>query len=102
MAYARIKITSTEIDKINELIAQIKDISEKAGVKLKGPIPLPTKVLRIATMRNAFGRGYETIQRFEMRIHKRIVDMELNDNALRMIMRVPISHGVNVEIEIVN
>ncbi|MEM2115649.1 MAG: 30S ribosomal protein S10 [Candidatus Woesearchaeota archaeon] len=102
MAYARIKITSTDVKKINELISQIKDIAEKAGVEVKGPIPLPTKILRIATMRNAFGRGYETIQRFEMRIHKRILDITLNDYALRMIMRVPISHGVNVEIEIVN
>ena len=36
---ARIKITSTEINKINQVCDYIKEISTKTGVDMRGPIP---------------------------------------------------------------
>ena len=44
---ARIKIASADIDKVNQTCEYIKSISEKTGVPIKGPIPLPTKKLKI-------------------------------------------------------
>jgi len=46
MGKARIKLASTDIDKINDVCKYISDISEKTGVAMKGPIPLPTKRLK--------------------------------------------------------
>jgi len=42
---ARIKLTSTDTDKLGEVCQEIKDIAKKTGVKIVGPIPLPTKKL---------------------------------------------------------
>ncbi|MCD6464138.1 30S ribosomal protein S10 [Candidatus Woesearchaeota archaeon] len=101
MQKARIKIASTDINKVNQVCEYIKSISEKTGVVMRGPIPLPTKKLRIATRKSPDGEGSETWERYEMRIHKRIIDLGLDERALRLVMRVPIPEGLNIEIEII-
>ena len=49
MNKARIKLESQVYNDLDGVCTQIKDIAKKAGVELKGPIPLPTKKLRITT-----------------------------------------------------
>ncbi|HZX45548.1 MAG TPA: 30S ribosomal protein S10 [Candidatus Nanoarchaeia archaeon] len=101
MQKARIKLASTEISKINEVCEYIKDIATKTGVDMRGPIPLPTKKLKVTTRKGPDGRGSSTWDRFEMRIYKRVVDLGLDERALRLVMRVPIPEGLNIEIEMV-
>ena len=45
MNQARIKLTGTDPEKINYVCDQLKKISERTGVDISGPIPLPTKKL---------------------------------------------------------
>ncbi|MBW2979461.1 30S ribosomal protein S10 [Candidatus Woesearchaeota archaeon] len=98
---ARIKIVSTDINKINQVCQYIKDIAEKTGVVMRGPIPLPTKRLRVTTRRSPDGEGTETWDRFEIRVHKRLIDLGIDERALRLVMRVPIPEGLHIEIEMV-
>ncbi len=98
---ARIKLASTEIDKINQICSDIKDIAEKTGVKLHGPIPLPTKKLKVTTRKAPSGEGKATWERYEMRVHKRLIDLSADERTLRLVMRVPIPEGLNIEIEMV-
>lgn len=102
MQKARIKLASIDIDKLNQTCDYIKDIAEKTGVDIRGPIPLPTKKLKLTTRRSPCGNGSETFERFEMRIHKRLIDLGLDERALRLVMRVPIPEGLNIEIEMVD
>jgi small subunit ribosomal protein S10 len=102
MQKARIKIASTDIDKVNEVCAYIKDISEKTGVEIRGPIPLPTKKLKLATRKSPSGEGKATWERYEMRVHKRLVDIGIDERALRLVMRVPIPEGLHIEIEMID
>ncbi len=102
MQKARIKLASMEIDKINEVCASIKDIVDKTGVEMRGPIPLPTKKLRVTTRKSPDGEGTETWERYEMRIHKRLIDLGIDERALRLVMRVPIPDGLNIEIEMID
>lgn len=99
MQKARIKIASTDIKKINETCEYISDIAEKTGVDMRGPIPLPTKKLKVTTRRAPSGEGKATWERYEMRIHKRLIDLGIDERALRLVMRVPIPEGLNIEIE---
>ena len=99
---ARIKLASTEIDKINQICNDIKDIADKTGVGLKGPIPLPTKKLKVTTRKSPDGEGKASWERYEMRIHKRLIDMSADERTLRLVMRVPIPEGINIEIEMVD
>ena len=101
MARTRIKLASIDINKLNELISNIKEITSKAGVLIRGPIPLPTKKLRITTRKSPCGDGKATFDKFEMRIHKRLIDMPADERVLHSIMRMPIPKEVNVEIEMI-
>jgi len=102
MQKARIKLASVDIDKLNQTCAFIKDISDKTGVEMRGPIPLPTKRMKIATRKAPCGRGSATWERYEMRVHKRMIDLGLDERALRLVMRVPIPEGLNIEIEMID
>ena len=98
---ARIKLASADIDKVNQVCAAIQEIAEKTGVELKGPIPLPTKRLKITTKKSPSTEGKRSWDRFEMRIHKRLVDLSADERTLRLVMRVPIPEGLNIEIEMI-
>mgnify|MGYP001580862398 CR=1 FL=1 len=102
MQKARIKLASTDIDKINETCKFIADISEKTGVVMRGPVPLPTKKLRITTRKSPSGEGKASWERYEMRVHKRMIDLGLDERALRLVMRVPIPEGLHIEIEMID
>lgn len=99
MAVVRIKLSSVDITQLNEITDTIKDIAKKAGVVAKGPIPLPTKRLKITTRKSPCGDGTATFDRFEMRIHKKIIDLPSNDKVLHSVMRLPIPRSVNIKIE---
>ncbi len=100
MQVARVKLSSMDHKKLDEVANQIKEIAEKFGASVSGPIPLPTKILRITTRKAVSGRGAETYEKWQMRIHKRVLDIGLNERALRHIMRIEVPDGVHIEIEL--
>lgn len=102
MQKARIKLASTEIDKINAVCRSIQEIADKTGVNMRGPVPLPTKKLRLTTRKGPDGGGTSTWDHFEMRVHKRLIDLGIDERALRLVMRIPIPEGLNIEIEMID
>jgi small subunit ribosomal protein S10 len=95
---ARIFLTGTDSKKVEGVCDQIKMIAERTGAKMSGPIPLPTKHLRVPCRKSPDGEGTETWDRWEMRIHKRLIDLDAQDRALRQLMRIQVPDGVNIEI----
>jgi len=102
MTTVRIKLQSVDIDKLNEVINRIKTIASGAGIPISGPIPLPTKRLKITTRKSPCGDGTASFDRFEMRIHKRLIDLPANDRILHNIMRISIPRTVKIKIEMVD
>ncbi|HDM25000.1 MAG TPA: 30S ribosomal protein S10, partial [Thermoplasmatales archaeon] len=92
---ARISLTGTDPKKLDEVCTQIKTLAERTGVALKGPVPLPTKRLRVPCRKSPDGEGSETWDRWEMRIHKRLIDLDASDRALRQLMRIQVPDGVH-------
>jgi small subunit ribosomal protein S10 len=95
----RIKLSSINISQLNEIAETIMGIAEKAGVTAQGPIPLPTKRLKVTTRKSPCGDGTATFDRFEMRIHKRVIDLPSSDKVLHSIMKLAIPKSVNIKIE---
>ncbi len=96
----RIKLVSTSVEDLDAVCNEIKRIAQRTGVKMKGPIPLPIKRLRVVTRKAPSGQGYETFDHWELRIHKRIIDMEADEKAMRLLMRTRVPPTVRVEIEV--
>jgi small subunit ribosomal protein S10 len=102
MARVRIKLASVNLEHLNRICEDIKDISKKAGIDMRGPIPLPTKRLKITTRKSPCGSGKASFDRFEMRIFKRIIDLPSEERVLHSIMRVPMPRDLNIQIEMVD
>lgn len=100
MEKARIILIGKDVREVEDVAKQIVGITEKTGANYSGPIPLPTKKLKITTRKSPDGEGTETWERWEMRIHKRVIDVDANERSLRQIMRVQVPDGVHIEIEL--
>ena len=92
-AKARISLSGTDPHRIDRVCRQIKTISERTGVAMWGPIPL-----LVPCRKSPDGEGSETWDRWEMRIHKRLIDIDADERALRQLMRIEVPDGVNIEI----
>lgn len=100
MRKARIKLTSPDFKVLDEICEKILEIAGRTGVKHSGKIPLPTKKLVIPTRKGMSAGGTESYEKWQMRIHKRLVDIEADERTLRRVMRVEIPENVHVEIEL--
>jgi small subunit ribosomal protein S20e len=61
---------------------------------------MPTKVLKITTRKTPNGEGSKTWDRYEMRIHKRVIDIQSPAHIVRKITAYNMEAGVNIEITV--
>ncbi len=95
---ARIRLSGLNPKDLDRICQQIKEIALKTGVEISGPIPLPTRRLVIPVRKAPDGEGSETYDHWELRIHKRLIDIAADERALRQIMRIQVPKDVNIEI----
>ncbi|VDM16387.1 unnamed protein product [Wuchereria bancrofti] len=104
----RIRITLTS-QNVREEFSMYKNIvvceqlingAKEKNLFMKGPIRMPTKVLRITTRKTPCGEGSKTWDRFQMRIHKRLINMHSPSDVLKQITSISIEPGVDVEVTI--
>jgi len=97
---ARIKLTSTNIENLTQVCQDIRSITEKTGVKVRGPQPLPTKKLKVVTRKAPSGQGTNTYDRWEMRVHRRLIDLDADDRTMRQLMRLRVPEDVFIEVNL--
>ncbi len=97
---ARILLSGNDYKKVEEVCNEIKSIAQRTGVELHGPVPLPTKRLIVPVRKTPCGDGSATWDKWEMRVHKRLIDIEADERALRQLMRIQIPDGIHIEIEL--
>lgn len=100
MKKARVKLSSTEPEKVDGLASDIVEVSEEYNADVSGPVPLPTENLKLTTRKAPDGEGASTFESWEMRVHKRLIDVSESERALRQIMRVHVPEGVSIEVEL--
>lgn len=94
----RITLTSTNVRALEKVSSSIIKNAVKFNVTKKGPVRMPTKALSIATRKTPNGEGSKTWEHYEMRIHKRYVDLEAPSSLVKNITALTIEPGVDVEI----
>lgn len=78
--------TSYEIFLFPSVCADLIKGAKEKSLKVKGPVRMPTKVLRITTRKTPCGEGSKTWDRFQMRIHKRLIDLHSPSEIVKQIV----------------
>ncbi|GBG26602.1 40S ribosomal protein S20 [Hondaea fermentalgiana] len=94
----RITLTSRNVKNLEKVCTEIKRSANDKKLKVSGPVRLPTKVLRLTTRKSPCGEGTNTWDRFEMRIHKRVIDLVSPQEEVKQITSISIEPDVTVEI----
>lgn len=97
---ARIKLTSGNLPNLEAVCKEIRGVVEKTGIRARGPQPLPTKKLKIVTRKAPSGQGTHTFDRWEMRVHRRLIDVDADDRTMRQLMRLHVPEDVFIEVSL--
>ncbi|WVR03909.1 40S ribosomal protein S20 [Kwoniella sp. DSM 27419] len=96
----RITLTSKNVKPLEKFCGDLINRAKDRDLKVKGPVRLPTKVLKHTTRKSPCGEGSKTWDRYEMRIHKRLIDLTSSAEVVKQITSISLEPGVEVEVTI--
>ena len=96
----RIKLKAYDHKIIDNSAKQIIDIANRYGAEVLGPVPLPTEILKYTVNRSSFVHK-NAREQFEMRVHKRIIDiLNPNQEIIESLRDLNLPSGVDITIKI--
>jgi small subunit ribosomal protein S20e len=95
----RITLTSRKVQSLEKVCTELLERAKSKNLRVKGPVRLPTKVLKVTTRKTPCGEGSKTWDMYEMRIHKRLIDLNAPTEVVKQII-INIEAGVEVEVTI--
>jgi small subunit ribosomal protein S10 len=96
----RIKLKAYDHKIIDNSARQIIDIANRYGAEVLGPVPLPTEILKYTVNRSSFVHK-DAREQFEMRVHKRIIDiLNPNQEIIESLRDLNLPSGVDITIKI--
>jgi len=95
----RIRVSAYESKILDASVKQIVDTALRYDAKIEGPIPLPTEMKKYTVNRGAFVHK-NAREQFEMRIHKRLIDI-LNPagKLIESLTNLTLPSGVNIDVK---
>lgn len=96
----RITLTSRSVANLEKVCADLKRGALDKELPVSGPVRMPTKHLKITTRKAPSGEGTNTWDHFEMRIHKRLIDLQAPAEVVKQITSISIEPGVEVDVTI--
>ncbi|OIP29289.1 MAG: 30S ribosomal protein S10 [Deltaproteobacteria bacterium CG2_30_63_29] len=95
----RIKLKAYDHKLLDASVAEIITAAERTGAKIAGPIPLPTSINRFTVLRGPH-IDKKSREQFEIRTHKRLIDIETTEQTVDALMRLDLSAGVDIKIRL--
>merc|ERR1712107_390305 len=95
----RITLTSRNLKALEKVCSELINAARKQKLerlRVRGPARLPTKTLVITTRKSPCGEGTNTWDRYEMRIHNRLIDLVCPTSIVKQITAVSLEPGVDV------
>ncbi|XP_047736590.1 40S ribosomal protein S20 [Hyalella azteca] len=96
----RITLTSSNVRSLEKVCSDLVRGAKEKHLRVHGPMRMPTKTLRITTRKTPCGEGSKTWDRYQMRIHKRVIDLHSPSEVVRQITSISIEPDVDVEVTI--
>ena len=95
----RIKLWAYEHSLVDQAAERIVETARRTGSKVSGPIPLPTEK-EVVTILRAPHKYKDSREQFEMRTHKRLIDILRSSNkTVEALQSLELPAGVELEIK---
>ena len=96
----RIKLKAFDHKLIDQSAVEIVETAKRTGARVKGPIPLPTKMERFTILISPHV-DKDARDQYEIRTHKRIMDiLDPTDKTVDALMKLDLAAGVDVQIKL--
>ena len=96
----RTRLKAYEHRALDLAASKIVESAQRTGAKTAGPIPLPTE-RSLYTVIRATHKYKDSREQFEMRTHKRLIDiLEPTNKTVDALMKLDLPSGVDVEIKL--
>jgi small subunit ribosomal protein S10 len=95
----RLCVQAYEYKLLDVSVKQIMDTAMRYDVEVRGPVPLPTQIKKYTVNRSTF-IFKNAREQFEMRIHKRIIDI-INPTAkvVEALSSLSLPSGVSIDVK---
>jgi len=95
----RITLKAYDHKLIDQAAKSIIDAVKNTGVKVSGPVPMPTKVEKVTILR-AVHKYKDSREQFEQRTHKRLIDISSpNQKTIDALRKMDVSAGVYIDMK---
>jgi small subunit ribosomal protein S10 len=95
----RVRLRAFDAELIDQSAKSIVGAVVRAGAKVSGPVPLPTKIQKFTVLRSPHVNK-KSREQFEMRTHKRLIDIiNPTSETINALMKLELPAGVDVEIK---
>jgi len=96
----RIRLRGFDHRIVDQSASKIVETARRTGAEVSGPVPLPTEK-KIFTILTAPNGEKDIREQFEMRTHKRLIDIiDVNNKTVDALMRLDLPAGVDIEIKL--
>ena len=95
----RVKLKSYDHRILDNAAAKIVETVKRSGGTVSGPVPLPTEIEKITILR-AVHKYKDSREQFEMRTHKRLIDIKNpSKEILDALRRLDLPSGIDIQIK---
>jgi small subunit ribosomal protein S10 len=96
----RIRLKAFDYRLLDKSVRDIVETARRTGARVKGPIPLPTRINKYCVLRSPHV-DKKSREQFEIRTHKRLMDIiEPSQGTVDALMKLDLPAGVDVEIRL--
>lgn len=99
MSKVRIRLKAYDHRVLDSACAKIVETVKRTGGVVSGPVPLPTEIQKITVLK-AVHKYKDSREQFEMRTHKRLIDIKDPSKAtMDSLTHLDIPSGVEIDIK---
>ena len=96
----RVRLKGSDHQLVDQSAQKIVETAKRSGAKISGPVPLPTEK-QVVTILRAVHKYKDSREQFEMRTHKRLIDiMRPSNKTVESLMNLELPAGVDIEIKL--
>ena len=96
----RIRLKAFDHRVLDQSTGEIVTTAKRTGARVRGPIPLPTRIEKFTVLRSPHV-DKKSREQFEIRTHKRLLDIvDPTPQTVDALMKLDLAAGVDVEIKL--